>query len=245
MLVASDFGTLLNEHSSTRSRLFGCLREVYDGKFFRRLGTDGGRTFAWTGHAGFIGACTGGIDAPSIDLGTLGERFTYYRMPETTPEDEFVACVVSDEHAGHLGEIRAKRRHWFANFFADLELPMEFPPLDTEEQERLATLAGLSATCRSSVVRNGYSRDIEMVPDHERSTRLYRQFRHLHAGLTVIGTPGADKWRLLSQVALDGMIPGGTWPSATSSRSRVTMQHPPLPPTFGSQKRLFAAISKT
>jgi hypothetical protein len=208
LLVASDFGTLLNEHSSTRSRLFGCLREVYDGKFVRRLGTDGGRTFAWSGHAGFIGACTGGIDAPSIDLGTLGERFTYVRVPAATPEDEFMSCVVADEHVGHLGEVRARRAELVATFFADLSLPEEFPPLDEHDQERLITLAHLGARCRSSVLRNGYSREVEMVPGHERATRLYRQFRHLHAGLTVIGTPRFEIWRLLPQVALDGLTPG-------------------------------------
>jgi hypothetical protein len=66
LIVASDFGTLLNEHGSTRNRLFACLREVYDGKFVRRLGTEGGKTFAWQGHAGFLGACTEVIDAPFI-----------------------------------------------------------------------------------------------------------------------------------------------------------------------------------
>jgi len=63
LMVVSDFGTLLNEHGSTRNRLFACLREIFDGRFVRRLGTDGGRTFAWKGHAGFIGACTEAIDA--------------------------------------------------------------------------------------------------------------------------------------------------------------------------------------
>ena len=102
LMVASDFGTLLHEHGSTRNRIFACLREIYDGKFVRRLGTNGGQTYAWEGHAGFIGACTEAIDSPSLDLGLLGERFSYCRVPASTPGDDYMACVVADEHAGEV-----------------------------------------------------------------------------------------------------------------------------------------------
>jgi hypothetical protein len=207
LIVASDFGTLLNEHGSTRNRLFACLREVYDGKFVRRLGTEGGKTFAWVGHAGFLGGCTEAIDAPSIDLGLLGERFTYYRVPVGTAEDDFTACVVADENAGHQREIRAKRSRLVADFFAGLPIPDLLPQLGENEQTRLVTLATIGARCRSSVVREGYSREIELVPGHERSPRLYGQLRQLHAGLVVIGTPGSEVWRLLAKVALDGVHP--------------------------------------
>ena len=208
IMVVSDFGTLLNQHGSTRNRLFACLREVFDGKFIRSLGTNGGTWYGWSGHAGFIGACTEAIDAPSIDLGVLGERFTYYRLPEVTHYDEFLTCTVADEHAGHQADVRMERSVAVRRYLEDLPLPEEFPPIGENEQTRLITLANLCATCRSSVVREGYSREIELVPGHERSTRLYVQFRHLHAGLTVIGAPEDEIWRLLAKVALDGMHPG-------------------------------------
>ena len=208
LIVASDFGTLLNEHGSTRNRLFACLREVFDSKFVRRLGTDGGRTFAWVGHAGFVGACTEAIDSPSIDLGLLGERFTYYRMPAVTANDDYLACLTADENAGSQPTIRAERSRLVAEFFAGLILPGQLPPVSEEEQARLITLATIGARCRSSVVRDGYSRDIELVPGHERSPRLYNQLRQLHAGLVVIGTPVREVWRLLAKVALDGTHPG-------------------------------------
>ena len=70
------------------------------------------------------------------------------------------------------------------------------------------TLAGLAARCRSSVVRDGYTREIEVVPGHERSPRLFAQLRQLDAGLLVIGAAPAETWRLLAKVALDGIHPG-------------------------------------
>ena len=94
LMVMSDFGTLLNDHGSTRNRIFALLREVFDGKLVRRLGTNGGTTFVWQGHAGMVSACTEAIDSPSIDLGLLGERFIYYRVPPVTPDADFMACVV-------------------------------------------------------------------------------------------------------------------------------------------------------
>ena len=56
------------------------------------------------------GACTEIVlHSPSIDMGLLGERFIYYRIPPSTPEDDFTACVVADENAGRQHLIRAKR----------------------------------------------------------------------------------------------------------------------------------------
>ncbi len=208
LLVASDFGTLLNEHGSTRNRLFAIMREIFDGLFIRRLGINGGQEFVWSGHAGFIGACTEAVDSPAIDLGVLGERFTYFRLPEATPSDEFMACVLADENVGHLGEIRSGRASQVAEFFENLVVPDEFPPISESEQERLVTLAAIGSKCRSSVVREGHSREIELVPGAERSPRFYRQLRHLHGGLTVIGAPKGEIWGLLAKVALDGMHPG-------------------------------------
>jgi hypothetical protein len=120
LIVASDFGTLLNEHGSTRNRMFALLREVFDGQLVRHLGTNGGRTFGWSGHVGFIGACTDAIDGPSINMGLLGERFCRYRIPPASPEDELRACQMTDANAGRQHEIRAERaiavKHFIASF---------------------------------------------------------------------------------------------------------------------------------
>jgi hypothetical protein len=138
----------------------------------------------------------------------LGERFSYFRMPSASPEDDFMACVVADENAGHQRDVRSNRAREVRRFFDALVLPDALPPLLQETQDRLISLANLGARCRSSVVRDGYSREIDLVPDHERSPRLYGQLRQLHAGLVVIGTPSALLWQLLAKVALDGVHPG-------------------------------------
>ena len=205
MIVASDFGTLLSEHSSTRNSIFATLRETYDGKVIRYLN---GVPYVWAGKAGFLGATTTAVDSTSVDMGVLGERFTYYRIPDSTPEDEFNAGTMALENAGRQREIRAERSRLVAKFFAGRTLPDELPALTRSEEDRLITLAGIGSRCRSSVVRDGYSREIELVPSHERSTRLLGELRQLHAGLVVNGTPDSEVWRLLAQVALGGIHPG-------------------------------------
>ncbi len=126
-----------------------------------------------------------------------------------SPSQEQVLAQGSDGGGAlHGGDpIRAEGSRLVADFFAGLTIPDLLPQLSEDEQTRLVTLATIGARCRSSVVRDGYSREIELVPGHERPTRLYGQLRQLHAGSVVIGTPGSEVWRLLTKVALDGVHP--------------------------------------
>jgi hypothetical protein len=208
LIVAPDFGTLLNEQGSTRGRVFACLREVFDGRLVRRLGTEGGRTFDWRGHAGFVGAVTEAIDSPHVDLGLLGERFVYFRLPPVTARDEYAACIVVDHNAGRQRDIRAQRSAAVRSLFDDLTIPDHLPTITDDERDRLVTLANLGARCRSAVVRDGYTREVEVVPGHERSPRLFGQLRQFHAGLTLIGTPPEVLRKVLAKAALDGVHPG-------------------------------------
>ena len=76
VLVFKDFTTVVSEHDSTRNRLFACLREIYDGRFTRLLGTKGGRTFEWEGKAGLIGGVTEAIDTVNLGLPASGSSTT-------------------------------------------------------------------------------------------------------------------------------------------------------------------------
>lgn len=206
-LVASDFSTLLSGHSEARSAVFSALRRVYDGYFTRRLGAGGGRTREWEGHCGFLAAVTEAIDSPDVSMGLLGERFSYYRPPRATVEDDLFACSLANELSGEEHRLRAERATAVADFFAGLALPDELPGLTVPEYDRLSTLATIGARLRSPIVRDGRTREIAVVPQPERPMRLLRQLRHLHAGLVVIGCPETETWRVLGQVALGGTHP--------------------------------------
>jgi hypothetical protein len=202
VIEVKDFTTILSESATTRNRTFAILREVFDGRVTRDLGTG---HFEWEGTVGLIAAVTEYIY--ECDLGALGERFCYYRLPPSTPEDDEIACWVAAENADKLDQIRAGWRATVAAFVDSLDVPDALPALAEADQHRLNVLATTGARYRSSVRRDGYTREIDMVPSAERPMRLLSQLAKLRAGLEVIGTPEGEIWRLLPQVAQGGIHP--------------------------------------
>ena len=109
LLVFKDLTTILSKHTSDRDGVLGCLREVYDGSYTRRLGNKGGQV-TWEGHLGMIAAVTEMID--DYDLGQLGERFIRYRLPGLSAEDAYMTGVVVFENLHHERERRGARLSW-------------------------------------------------------------------------------------------------------------------------------------
>ena len=56
IILCKDFGTVLSMAREGRQAVLAALREVYDGEWNRRLGTDGGLCLPWKGKVGFLGA---------------------------------------------------------------------------------------------------------------------------------------------------------------------------------------------
>jgi hypothetical protein len=202
LLQVKDLTTLLSESSATRDRLFACMREVYDGRYIRELGT---KRVEWEGSVGMIAAVTDAIF--TVDLGIMGERFCYYCLPPSSSVDDQLACWVAGDHAGHEAAVRRDLSRKVTRLLSSLEFPSILPSMDEGDEGRLITLADLGARCRSSVVRGGVSRDIELVPQPERPMRLFNQLRRIHAALIVLGATEETIWRLLPEVALGGVHP--------------------------------------
>ena len=58
LLVIKDVATILSANRDLRGQVLAALREIYDGRWERNVGTDGGRTLTWEGRIGVIGAVT-------------------------------------------------------------------------------------------------------------------------------------------------------------------------------------------
>ncbi len=63
LLVIKDFTSILSMNRDSRATVLAALREVYDGKWERNVGTDGGKTLTWSGRLVVIGATTSKYDA--------------------------------------------------------------------------------------------------------------------------------------------------------------------------------------
>lgn len=204
LLVIKDFTTIVSEHASTRTEVLAIMREIFDGRVERAVGSGGGRRLKWRGHAGCIACATETVD--SVDMANFGERWVRYRLPESSDDNRFLTGLVALENLGWQREQREARVKVVSAFFSDLALPERLPARSTDDEDRLILLADLGTRCRSSVVWGGGHHDeIAQVPSPEEVPRLLGELGQLSAGLSLIGVGDVERWRLLTKCALDGM----------------------------------------
>jgi hypothetical protein len=205
IIVCKDFTSLLSEPAQTRSVLLAALREIYDGSWGRRLGAEGGRTLAWKGKAGLLAAVTETIERHTADIGAMGERFIFYRMPPLGDEERLDQARAAARNAGRQQEMRAELAKGVSEFLRGIQLPTEPPALKADELEALVLLADLATRCRSPVERDSRDREIELVPQPEAAARMQAVLVQLVRGLRVIGVDNRDIGQFAGQVALDSM----------------------------------------
>ena len=205
ILVCKDFTSILTMNRDARAAVLSALREVYDGAWTRHVGSDGGRELNWKGKLGFLGGVTPVIDEHHSVMASMGERFLIYRLPETDPEQQaFTAlknCRRTAEMTAALSD--SVKRVFAVGFSAE---PRE--STCAAYSSRLVSLATLVAHARSAVLRDGRTREVELVPDSEMPARLALGLAYLDDGMTAIGIDAAERWRLVCKVGMD-CIPKG------------------------------------
>jgi hypothetical protein len=63
VLVVKDVTSILSAARETRGMVLAAIREIYDGRWERNVGSDGGQTLTWTGRIAVVGAVTTVWDA--------------------------------------------------------------------------------------------------------------------------------------------------------------------------------------
>jgi energy-coupling factor transporter ATP-binding protein EcfA2 len=200
IIVAKDFGSVLSMNRDARAQLLAALREVYDGAWTRHVGTDGGKTLSWKGKVGMVGGVTPTIDRHHAVMGAMGERFVLYRLPEVDPATQARQAL---SHSGREVQMRSELSEAVHRL---LDQAAATPrTLNEEEVDRMIALATLVVRARSAVERDGYSREIELVPGPEAPTRLIIALDRILAGLDVIGCDREHAWAVVSKCALDSI----------------------------------------
>jgi Helix-turn-helix domain len=198
VIVAKDFTSLLNMSRDTRASTLAALREIFDGSWTRHVGTEGGKTLLWQGKVGLIGGVTPTIDRAHAVMAAMGERFLFYRLP--TLGAETLAHTALRQSGSNAALMRKELADATAALLARSQ-DREPRELSEDEEGTLVALAMLIARIRSSVERDGYSRDIELIPDPEVPTRLVLTLAQLLAGLDVIGVERTMALDLVRSVA--------------------------------------------
>jgi hypothetical protein len=199
VVCCKDFGSVLSMHRDARSEVLAALREIYDGSWQRHIGSDGGRTLSWNGKCGLIGACTQHLDRHHAVMNSMGERFLSYRLRS---EDPGATAECALRHAGRETLMRRELREVVTALFRGFTAESAGND-DPALREWIVKLATLTARCRSAVERDGYSREVELIPDAEVPTRLALQLERLYAGMIAIGVAPATASETLRKVALD------------------------------------------
>jgi hypothetical protein len=204
ILVVKDLGGILTLDRSALPRTLQALRDVYDGRWVRWVGTEGATALEWSGRVGFLAGSTPSIDRHHAIMAALGQRFVFYRLPRIDEATQSRAALKAE---GREHEMRGELREAVAGLFAGLDLgtaPAPVQPQDPEYQPLIA-LARLSARARSVVERDWRTDDIELVPEPEMPARIAKALDRLRAGLLTIGVPRDEAWRLTVKTGLDSL----------------------------------------
>jgi hypothetical protein len=206
VLILKDFTSILSLRNESQQEILGQLREIYDGKYDKFFGN--GKVINWTGHVGFIGACTLAYDKYYSIAGALGERFILYR----NKDDETVAIAkAAQDGVSKEGRMRKEIQdtvHGFLGQFEDLS-DIRF---DRNEvvNEKIIHLACFVACARTPVERDYRDGRILYQPQAEGPARITKQLMQLGYALTLVHKKEAmdeDIYSILKKIARDLVPP--------------------------------------
>jgi hypothetical protein len=203
VLVVKDGTSILAMNRDTRASLLAALREVYDGRWVRNVGTDGGRTMTWEGRIAIIGAVTTAWDRAHDVIASMGDRFVMLRMDSTNGRHAAGRQAMSN--TGHEIEMRA---HLAETVGAVLRCvgPTDAITVTAEETDRLLAAADVVTRCRTGVDYD-YRGDVIDAHAQEMPTRFAKQLQQVMRGACSIGLTRPAALRLALRCARDSMPP--------------------------------------
>jgi hypothetical protein len=203
VLVVKDFTSIVSAiDRDDRARVLPALREVYDGRWDRNVGTDGGRTLSWEGKVGLIAACTTAWDSAHSVIAAMGDRFLVVR-----PRAEAERAAEADRaasNASHQEQMRDELRGAVEALMAATEglpTPDSMPAGEGALLTRIATFV----THARTPVERARDHEIELVHALEGPARFRQQLEQLWRGLMVIGCIPGEAWGVVTRIAVDSL----------------------------------------
>jgi hypothetical protein len=199
IIIVKDFTSTLEMDRTARGEVLAALREVYDGRWDRDVGAEGGRTLTWTGKCGFLAGCTTAIDKAHAVMNDMGPRSLFVRLPPASLDE------IAGSALDHMGDEEAMRKA-LGDATAGLLGHLTGTPHPVSKQARagLIGLANLVSQSRSPVHRD-YKGEIELVGDSEAPTRIIKQLGQLWRACGVLGLGQPESWEVVRRCALDSI----------------------------------------
>jgi hypothetical protein len=198
-LLLKDFTTVLSLHRDARSEILGALREIYDGEYSKDFGN--GQSVSWSGRLGFLAGVTPVIDRHHQVLAVLGQRFLMLRLP---PEDRDTLTNRALATRGHEAEMRAELRAAMRSFVDGVE-PHADVRLSPEATAEVVAVSRYATQGRTGVERDGYSKEILVVPELEVPARFAKAIAALAGALMAIGYDERAALDVVARIGRDSM----------------------------------------
>jgi hypothetical protein len=204
IMIIKDVTSILSLGPVARAQIFAALREIYDGKWTRYSGADGGRTLEWMGRIAVVGAVTTAWDKHYAAISQMGDRFVLLRLDST--KNRVATGLRAIENTGHEQEMRAQLSTMCAALIAKVD-PNGVPTLSPDENLQLVQAADLVTQARTAVEFDRYRNEVIEPDDLEGSPRFAKQLGQIVRGAKAIGLNDSDAMRLAIRCARDSVPP--------------------------------------
>lgn len=202
VLVIKDVTSILSMGRELRAEVMAALREIYDGRWVRTVGTDGGRTLEWHGRIAVIGAVTTAWDTAHAVIATMGDRFVLLRMDSTRRRTCAGRRAIAN--TGSEDKMRAELSTAVADVLAGAS--RSGIELSQGETETLLAAADLVTLARTGVEFD-YRGNVIDAHAPEMPTRFAKQLTQVVRGGVAVGMSREAAMRLAIRCARDSMPP--------------------------------------
>ena len=201
ILVIKDVTSILSADRNTRAGVLAALREVYDGKWERNVGSDGGQTLTWTGRIAVVGAVTTAWDVAHAVVSVMGDRFVSIRSDSTVGRAK--AGIQAIRNTGGETAMRAEIAAAVGGLIGHIDAGQTWP-LDDDEIERLVAAADIVTYARTAVERD-FRGDVINSHAPEMPTRFAKQLAQMVRGSLALGMDRQAALRLALRCAADSV----------------------------------------
>ncbi len=202
VLVIKDVTSILSMNRDTRASVLAALREVYDGRWERNVGTDGGRTLTWTGRIVLIGAVTTAYDSAHAVIAAMGDRFALVRVDSNLGRLDSGAQAL--RNVGHETAMRAELSEVVTAVLDEIDT--DCAELSEEAMRTLLAAANLVTLSRTAVERDQHGQVLEAHAP-EAPTRFAKMLGQLMRGSQALGLTDDHGLSIALRVAGDSVPP--------------------------------------
>jgi hypothetical protein len=204
VLAIKDVTSILSADRNIRSQVLAAIREIYDGRRERNVGSDGGQTLTWTGRIVVIGAVTTAWDSAHSVVAAMGDRFVSIRVDSESQCTRKTSGMKSIRNTGSEIQMREELAAAVSGVIAGTKT--DDVSMTEDEIVQILNAADIVTMARTAVERD-YRGDVIMAHAPEMPTRFAKQLTQMIRGGVAIGMTRQRAMQLAIRCARDSIPP--------------------------------------